>query len=567
MLRSVYQKTLWEHRVSMVWWLVATLVLGIWLVAFYPTVRDSVELREFFDNFPVELLAMFGVDPAIYTTGFGYLQGQLYSLIGPLLVLAFTIGFGAAATAREEETGTIDLLLGGNALRRRAVILQKFGALTTLAAALVAILALVLIVADPIVDLRLSIGGIVGMNLGLLLLGVFFGSMAMSVGAWWGRRSLALAAAGSLAIAAWVANAFAPLVRWLETANTLLPFHWYLADDPLLNGPTPWHGLLVVGSALLLGSALVGFQRRNIGTQLQFVALNRRSRDRGEAGVEESVAFSRPGRLDWMLGSVYGKTLWDKRRTIWGWILGLGLLAALTAAFWPTVRRTGDTMQGLVDAVPAELLAMFGITDPSSLTTPEGYMSARLYTGIGAVAMLVFVIGMGAAALAGEERRGTIDLLMGNPTRRRRVARDKFAGMVTLALVVVAALTAVVAVAGSVYGMGLSLAHTAIAGFGLALLALFFGALAFVVGAASGRPGLAIGVASGLAGASFILNGFGAIVDWLAPARWLSPFFWYLRDSPPLSRGFSASYWLLVVGVLLFGLLSVPAFRRRDLGT
>jgi ABC-2 type transport system permease protein len=134
-------------------------------------------------------------------------------------------------------------------------------------------------------------------------------------------------------------------------------------------------------------------------------------------------------------------------------------------------------------------------------------------------------------------------------------------------MVVVAAIAAVVFIAGSVYDMGLGWVSTSTASFGLALLALFFGALAFAVGAASGRPSLAIGIAAGLAGATFILNGFGAIVDWLAPARWLSPFFWYLRDTPPLSRGFSGSYWLLVIGIVLLGLLAVPAFRHRDLGT
>ena len=35
MFRSVYRTTLWERRTSMVWWLLATLVLSIWLVAFY----------------------------------------------------------------------------------------------------------------------------------------------------------------------------------------------------------------------------------------------------------------------------------------------------------------------------------------------------------------------------------------------------------------------------------------------------------------------------------------------------------------------------------------------------
>ncbi len=114
--------------------------------------------------------------------------------------------------------------------------------------------------------------------------------------------------------------------------------------------------------------------------------------------------------------------------------------------------------------------------------------------------------------------------------------------------------------------MGLNARFAVTANIGLALLTLFFGVMAFAVGAGTGRTGTATGVAAGLAVASFILNGFGAAIDWLEPFRWLSPFFWYLQDSPPLARGFSASYWLLVAGIVVLAALSIPAFRRRDIG-
>jgi ABC-2 type transport system permease protein len=558
--RSVYTKTLWERRSSIVWWLVATLLLGAWLVAFYPAIRDSEQLQRFIEDFPPELLSLFGIDPAIYTTGFGYLQAQLYSLIGPLLIIGVTVSAGASATAKEEEDGTIDTLLGAP-LRRTRLLLEKLAAMATLAAAVALVLALVLVMANPIVDLKLSTLGIVGINLGLVLLGVFFGAVAIAVGAWRGRRSVASAAAGALAIAAWFANGFAPLIDWLDTVNRFLPFHWYLAGDPLLNGPTAWHLLLaaVTAGAVVLG--VIAFRTRDLRSHEPLIRMRIRRRPHEESGRIE------PAATDGLLRSVYGKTLWERRRSIWGWIIGLGALAALTAAFWPTLQSSGDAMQGLLDAVPRELLAMFGITDPASLTTAEGFLSARLYSSVGSIALLTFAIGAGAGALAGEERKRTMDLLLGTPTRRRRVARDKLAGIVTLVVLIAASLTVVVIIAGAAYDMGLSVPFTITANTGLALLALFYGTMALFVGALTGKPGLASGLAAGLAVAAFILNGFGAAIDGIEPFRWLSPFFWYLQDSPPLARGFSPSYWLLVAGTLAFGLVAVPAFRRRDISS
>lgn len=556
MLRSVFGKTLWERRTSLVWWVVGAAALAAWIVAFYPALRDSAELQTFIEDFPPELLALFGIDPAVYTTGFGYLQAQLYTLIAPLLLIALCIGMGASATAREEEDKTMDLLLATPTSRSR-VILEKFLAMAVAAGLVAATMALVLIIADPIVDLRLSPAGIVAINVGVLLLGLLFGTLAMAIAAWRGSRGLAAGVAAAAAISAWFVNGFAPLVDWVGAIDPYLPFSWYLAEDPLLNG-APWQYLLLAGAGLALMVATVAlFARRDIGVKLPLITLpeSLRRKPSNAAG---------PGRADWLLGSVYGKTLWERRHSLWWWLLGLGLLAALTAAFWPTIETGGDSMQALLDAVPAELLAMFGVTDPAALITPEGFLSARLYSSVGTIVVLVFTIGMGAATVAGEEHSGVLDLLLGTPTRRSVIARDKLMGMITLVAFLVTGLFVVVIISGFVFDMGLDVLNVAAANAGMGLLCLFFGSLAFAIGAGTGRPGAAIGLATGAAVAAFLLNGFGAVVEGLEPFRWLSPFFWYLQDSPPLARGFSATYLLLVAGVVLLGALAVPLFRKRD---
>jgi ABC-type transport system involved in multi-copper enzyme maturation permease subunit len=121
-----------------------------------------------------------------------------------------------------------------------------------------------------------------------------------------------------------------------------------------------------------------------------------------------------------LLTSIAGKAIWDRRRSFWWWLLGIGFLAAITISLFPSLADTGDAFQGLLDAYPAELLALFGITDPDSLLTGAGLVSSRVYQGIGLVVFLAFAIGIGKAALAGEEKDGTADLLLATPTTRDR---------------------------------------------------------------------------------------------------------------------------------------------------
>ena len=560
MLRSVFGKALWQRRVGMLWWVLGVLALGAFLVGFYPAIRDSQELQEFIADFPPEFLSLFGIDPAVYQTGFGYLQAQMYSLVAPIVIVAFCVGVGAAATAGEEEAGTMDLLLA-NPVRRARVVVDNAAAMTALGVIIALAFIIVLVIGDLVVDLRISIQGIVGVNLGLLLLGLTFGGLALAAGAWRGKRGLASGIAGGAAVLAFFINGFAPLVDSLKGWEKFTPFHWYLVGDPLLNGPTPSHLLLVLSTLGLMTAAVLLFRIRDIKAEQAW-------RDRWASRLTSGRTRSAAGRGGSSLRSVYRKTIWEKRRSIWVWAGGLGLLAAVTIAFWPTIRDgQPDQLQALIESVPEALLAAFGITDAASLLTGAGFLTSRVYGGIGLILIVAFAIGLGRAATAGEEASGTIDLLLANPLRRTRVVTQKFWAMCTLVVVVALVLFAVTLFGDLIVDLGLTLEGIAAANVGLALISLVFGALAMAVGSARGRPGTAAGVAGGFAVGTFLLNGLGASVDVLEPFRPLSPFFWYQQDSPPLGAGFYSTFWLLGLTVLVFVAAAAVLFRRRDVGT
>ena len=557
MLRSVFSKTLWERRWGIVGWVLGGLALTGFLVALYPVMRDSAGLTEIVEQLPEEMLSLMGIDPALLTTGFGYLQAQMYTLMAPLLILILAIGIGASATAGEEEEGTADLLLATPTSRRR-VVLDKTTAMLVITTIVVLSFVVVLLVGNVTVDLELSIWGIVGINLGLILLGMFFGALAAAVGAWSGRRNLAVAVAGAIAAVAFFIDGMAPLVSWLRGAQKFMPFYWYQVDSPLRNGPTAWLLLLVAGTLAFAAAAVALFHRKDIGVAVSVSLLPRRKKKTTTSAASSTSP---------LLHSVFGKTVWDRRRSFWWWLLGMGSLAALTIAVFPSIAGTGtEALEALLEAYPPEMLAIFGITDPSSVFTGAGFTSTRVYSSIGVVVILAFAIGMGRAALAGEEASGTADLLLTTPIRRDSVVLQKAGAMLALLIALVVGLAIIVALGDQAVGLDLTIAGQIAANAGLAALAFLFGALALAAGAATGSPGKATAIAAGVAVVTFFLNGFGAVVDWLEPLRPLSPFFWYQGDTNPLSQTVGWQQPLLLIVGLVFVAVAIPLFRRRDVG-
>lgn len=555
MLRNVFTKAIWDRRRSMMWWTAGMVAMTAWLVAVYPVIRDSDAMQSFLDDFPPELMALFGIDPDIYLTGAGYLQAQLFSFIAPIILIAFAVGFGVSATASEEKSGTMDMLLS-LPISRTSLILQKATAMVLLAALLSSAIALTLIILDPVVGLKLSVSGVAAVTTGLWLLGVTFGGVAMMVGAFTGSPSSAGGVAGFLAILAWVVTSFSSLFSWLEFPSKLSPFSWYLDGLPLLNGFDSGQIWLVIAGGAAIVSAALLFARRNIATERTIVP---------QTAARAKQARNVAPRSTWLLGSVFGKTVWDRRRTVWYWAIGLASMSFLTFAAWPALSRDAQALEGLVNSMPREVLAMFGLTDPGALATPQGFVSSRTYGSVGPIAVIVFAITAMTAFVATEESSGQLDLVLSNPIRRNVVIPEKAAGVALLLSVIVLFLMVVAFVGNAIWAMGFDPLSVIAANIGLGLLGLCFWGIAVALWSLFGSSGPAVGITSAIAVAAFFMNGLGAIVSGLAFMRYLSPFYWYLGDTVPLAKGFTFGYFALAVVAVVGSLVASRRFRTRDL--
>jgi ABC-2 type transport system permease protein len=265
-----------------------------------------------------------------------------------------------------------------------------------------------------------------------------------------------------------------------------------------------------------------------------------------------------------MLGSVLAKTIRDQRRAVLWWGVGLVATAAMYSAFYPSIVDNAETLTQYIESFPETLRrAFFG--DDADFVSPGGYLHTELFGFFGPLLLMVFAIGAGARAIAGEEERKSLDILLSAPLSRRRLLLDKAVAMLvgTVALGVV--LLTALALLGPPFDLTPGIGHLASAVAATVLLATAFGAVALAVGAATGRRSLAIGIAGGLAGGTYMLDVLAPAVDALAWLQKLSPFYYY-DANVPVKNGLDPWHALVLLAIAAVAFAySVWAFQQRDL--
>jgi ABC-2 type transport system permease protein len=265
-----------------------------------------------------------------------------------------------------------------------------------------------------------------------------------------------------------------------------------------------------------------------------------------------------------MLRTVLLKTVRDQRRALTWWSVGLIGTAAMYASFYPSVRDNAETMNRFIQSMPEWMRTSF-LSASGDYTSPAGYLHTEMFSFFAPLLLMVFAIGAGARAIAGEEERRTLDILLSTPVSRRRVATDKFLALTAGTLALSAVLWVSIAAVGAPFDLTPNLVKLGAAVASAFLLALAFGSIALAVGCATGRRGLAIGVTSAIAGVSYLVDVLVPSVASLSWLQTLSPFHFY-ADNEPITNGLDPLHALVLLAIAAAGLgVSLWSFERRDL--
>lgn len=264
MTATIAAKTLRDQRRGLIGWAIGMTGLVLMYSSFFPSIQaNAAKLNDYMKSLPEAVRNLVGQSGGLATST-GYLRGEIFGTLGPLLLLILAIGAGSRAVAGEEEAHTLDLLLA-NPVNRRDIVLEKAGAMVLAVAAVGAVLWLAIVVVGPLFGIHVSFANLAATCLSAVLLAIAFGSLSLLVGCITGRRSLANAVSATIAVVMFLLNILAPSVTSLEPAKLASFFYYYLAHDPLRTGVwVPGVLVLLGASALAVAAAAVVFERRDL---------------------------------------------------------------------------------------------------------------------------------------------------------------------------------------------------------------------------------------------------------------------------------------------------------------
>lgn len=525
--------------------LAAMILFGLWA---YQDVDTS-----FYYDLPVGVLGLMGIDPN--GSGIGSMAfGAMYDFMGAFIVGGVAISMGAAAIAGEEQSGTFGLLLGNPVSRRRALV-SKTGSMVVILVIMGLLLWASAVWSADLMDVDTAGLHLDALSVALILNGLFYGLLALAIGAGTGKRGLASGISAGVMVVGYLGASLLPLAD-LDGVAHVFPWYYYSANSPLSKGLDWLDVTVLIGlSVICFAIAWIGIDRRDLRDKgVDTTLFDRLRANPMTRKVIERMAGSA------RVSGITAKTASDSQ----GLLSVTAGIVFYMAFFIPILYNfIPEDFVDIFATFPDALIAMVGGVD---MSTPAGFLTGEVFSLTAPIAIIVLLATMGSNALAGEEKAHTMGLLLSNPVSRSEIVVKKAVAMVVYAVGFGLA-TAFGSWLGVLVGGQDEITVTGIVSTSvlLTLFGLLFGGVALLTSAALGRTRIANWTTIGVAIATWFMFSFlslsestRAIVSW-------SPFEWYL-GSDPMVNGMDWGGAALLGGSFLVLLLSsIPLFNRRDL--
>jgi ABC-2 type transport system permease protein len=230
-------------------------------------------------------------------------------------------------------------------------------------------------------------------------------------------------------------------------------------------------------------------------------------------------------------GEIARQAIRATRRGLAIWSAAFAGLIALYAVIWPSVR--GNAMwRNLFDTLPQTYRALFTASGTIDLSTAAGYLGVELMGFMGPALIAVYAINAGSAAIAGEEARGGLEVTLSAPVSRAQLFAQRLAALAASIAALAIVTGATLWIFSALLDMGLAVRAIVSAAAALGIFGLFAGSVAIAVGAATGSPAAARGVAALTVVTSYLINALSQVTSSLQPARPISPYYLVLGNEP-----------------------------------
>ncbi|HET7673758.1 MAG TPA: ABC transporter permease subunit [Candidatus Saccharimonadales bacterium] len=257
--------SIWQRKVSTIWWSISIFALIFVTLIVYPPFRDEAQqLQKSFENLPDAAIQLFG-GSADFFSPVGFLNSQIFFIVLPLAlgILAITVGHGILG--KEEQDLTIESLLSRPISRTKlllakaltAIIILTFVSLVCLITTLATIRLVDLEVADKPIILTMSACYLMSLSLGAIAF--LFSSVGRKI------RGAGIGIATFIALGGYIISSLAGTVDWLRIPAKAFPFHYY-QSEAILKGFYNWNNVYFFVGIIIFCTVFswLSFRRRDI---------------------------------------------------------------------------------------------------------------------------------------------------------------------------------------------------------------------------------------------------------------------------------------------------------------
>ncbi|MDO9379007.1 MAG: hypothetical protein Q7T56_09160 [Nocardioidaceae bacterium] len=242
-------------------WAVGITALVVALSALWPSIHSVDGLQTMLEAYPAALRDAFGLDQI--STGAGYLDVELFSIVLPGLFSAFAISRGARLVAGDEESGALlpELVVP----RPRSHLLAAYACATCAEVVLLGVTVLGAVLGcSAVLAMGIPLGRVCAAASSVVVIGAAHGLLALAVGAATGRRALAVGVAGAVAVAGYLLHVAGTLVTGVAPWGSWSPIHLVLAHPGLTQGWSATWWWVAPFSVVALVAGAWSFERRDV---------------------------------------------------------------------------------------------------------------------------------------------------------------------------------------------------------------------------------------------------------------------------------------------------------------
>lgn len=249
------------RRSGMVWAVSMAALIAL-TVAFWPAFQTEADLSKIVDALPQPIIDAFGL--ADFGSPAGFLRGNLYAVIVPLLLAVAAVMLTTGQTAGEEDAGRMELYLA-QPVSRQAVFIGRVSASLLWLLAIAGVMLIAQLASDAVFGLSIGTDRVVATVVLCSLLAAWYGGLTALVAGWVARPGLAIGIGIALVVAGYVMIALFPISEVLAPWRHISPWDWALGGDPLLNPTEVWRYLALGVPALAMAAAgTLAFGRRDV---------------------------------------------------------------------------------------------------------------------------------------------------------------------------------------------------------------------------------------------------------------------------------------------------------------